>query len=58
MASKGNKFILEKFISNNQLQKAQDGVETWKKQQALVAKEKAGKLHQRVRVLSGVAQEN
>jgi hypothetical protein len=44
MASKGNKFILEKFISNNQLQKAQDGVETWKKQQALVAKEKAGKL--------------
>ena len=44
MASKGNKFILEKFISNNQLQKAQSGVETWKKQQALVAKEKAGKL--------------
>jgi hypothetical protein len=28
MASKGNKFILEKFISNNQLQKAQEGVET------------------------------
>jgi hypothetical protein len=44
MASKGNKFILEKFISNNQLQKAQDGVETWKKQQELVRKEKAGKL--------------
>ena len=44
MASKGNKFILEKFISNNQLPKAQNGVETWKKQQALVAKEKAEKL--------------
>lgn len=28
MASKGNKFILEKFISNNQLQKAQEGVQT------------------------------
>jgi hypothetical protein len=28
MASKGNKFILEKFISNNQLQKAQEGTET------------------------------